>query len=203
MITISPLDPSKTEAAISTISQAFFDDPMYDIILPDKAKRMQGLNAMNAFVLNICMRSGQVDSIAGTSGVALWLPPGKTDLTPVQMLQAGGLTLPFRAGFGPFLRLMSMLGKGDPIHKKAVPGPHWYLAILAVEPLQQGKGFGKALIEHGLARADVDHMPCYLETSNERNKPFYERYGFKVFESFALAEGGPEGWGMLRDPAVS
>lgn len=202
MTTIRPLDPSKTQVAISTISQAFYDDPMFDLALPDKAKRMQYLTHLNEFLLKLVMRSGPVDSIAGTCGVALWLPPGKTELTPFQILQAGGLKLPFRTGFGPFMRMMRMLDKGAAVHKKAAPVPHWYLAMVAVDPSEQGKGLGKALIEHGLARVDADRVPCYLETSNERNMPLYERSGFKVVESFALAEAGPLGWGMLR-PALA
>lgn len=203
MTTIRQLDPSKIQAATSTISEAFYDDPMFELVLPDKTTRMQYLTPLTEFMLKLVMNNGQVDSIAGTGGVALWMPPGKTDLSPGQIMKAGGLKLPFRTGFGPFMRLMRMLDKGSATHKKAVPVPHWYLAMVAVEPSQQGKGLGKALIEHGLARADADRVPCYLETSNERNLPLYERSGFKVVESFVLVEGGPSGWGMLRDAVVA
>jgi hypothetical protein len=55
------------------------------------------------------------------------------------------------------------------------------------------------LVKEGLARADQANYPCYLETSEERNLPFYERCGFKVVESALLGDGGPTAWGMRRD----
>jgi ribosomal protein S18 acetylase RimI-like enzyme len=45
-----------------------------------------------------------------------------------------------------------------------------YLRLLGVEPSDQGRGFGAALLQHGL----------YLETFAERNVPFYLRHGFEL-----------------------
>jgi ribosomal protein S18 acetylase RimI-like enzyme len=58
--------------------------------------------------------------------------------------------------------------------------PHWYLPWFGVEPATQGVGIGSRLMEHCLKFVDVDHHPAYLESSNPRNVPFYERHGFVV-----------------------
>ena len=42
-------------------------------------------------------------------------------------------------------------------------------------------------------------MSCYLESSKERNVPFYERFGFKVIDEIRLLRG-PKMWAMWRDP---
>lgn len=44
---------------------------------------------------------------------------------------------------------------------------HWYLEMCAVHPDHQGKGIGKALLDWGLAQADRDMVPAYLEASHE------------------------------------
>ncbi len=35
-------------------------------------------------------------------------------------------------------------------------------------------------MKHTLARVDAERLPAYLESSNPRNIPFYERHGFEV-----------------------
>ena len=85
----------------------------------------------------------------------------------------------------------------DPRH---VPEPHWYVLVVAVDPTLQGRGLGSALVEEGLARADHSNSPCYLETSEERNVRFYERYGLTVITKVALGRGGPPAWAMRREP---
>jgi len=89
------------------------------------------------------------------------------------------------------------------IHKKHVPEPHWYLAIVAVDPELQGRGLGSALVKEGLMQADQAHCPSYLETSEQRNLAFYERQGFVVVETVILGDGGPPAWAMRREPRGS
>jgi ribosomal protein S18 acetylase RimI-like enzyme len=146
MADIGPFDPDNIEVAIATVSQAFFDDPMYTYIEPDEGKRMRVLKAQNAMAVRLFYRAGLIDSTPDAKAVAMWMKPGHTSPSPVQMLQSGALSVPFRSGFGAFSRLMSALGAGGELHKKAVPGSHWYLGIMAVDPSLQGKGLGTALI---------------------------------------------------------
>ena len=47
--------------------------------------------------------------------------------------------------------------------------PHWHLPMIGELPSMQGKGFGAALLYHGLAQCDRDGLPAYLESSNEGN----------------------------------
>jgi len=42
-----------------------------------------------------------------------------------------------------------------------------------------------------LAAADTDGMPAYLESSNERSLPLYERSGFRVVGELQAVGYGP------------
>ena len=53
------------------------------------------------------------------------------------------------------------------------------LPLIGVDPVQQGRGQGGALLRHALERCDREGMPAYLESSNPRNVPLYERHGFE------------------------
>jgi ribosomal protein S18 acetylase RimI-like enzyme len=89
--------------------------------------------------------------------------------------------------------------------------PHWYLPWIGVRPEAQGKGVGSALLARGLARADADGLPAYLEATSRRNAALYARYGFEV-RAIVEAEAYPEiilmwrpaggGAGQERSPAA-
>ena len=51
-----------------------------------------------------------------------------------------------------------------------------------------------------LERCDAEGLPAYLESSKERNVPFYRRHGFEVREEIHFGPGGPPMWPMWRAP---
>ena len=79
--------------------------------------------------------------------------------------------------------------------------PHWYLAIMGVDPQWQGRGIGSKLMRPALEVLDAEGMPAYLEASTPRSRALYERHGFAVTGEFNLPSGGPTLWQMWRDPA--
>jgi GNAT superfamily N-acetyltransferase len=78
--------------------------------------------------------------------------------------------------------------------------PHWYLEHVAVDADRRGAGLGRALIEHGLRRADADGAPAWLVTSKLTNVPLYERFGFEVRSAEDAPGSGPHLWFMVREP---
>jgi ribosomal protein S18 acetylase RimI-like enzyme len=129
---------------------------------------------------------------------ALWKPPGKWRTSMGELLSMAPLTI------GALRRrlflALSVLSAVEKTHPK--DPPHWYLAVLGTEPDAQGKGAGSAVLQPGLQQCDAQGEPAYLESSKEKNIPFYERHGFRVTEEIALPKGGPPVWGMWRDPQV-
>jgi ribosomal protein S18 acetylase RimI-like enzyme len=66
-----------------------------------------------------------------------------------------------------------------------------------VDPAQQGRGYGSALLEHALCIIDEQGMPAYLEATTERNKALYERYDFEVVGEIQYGTS-PTMWPMYR-----
>jgi ribosomal protein S18 acetylase RimI-like enzyme len=77
--------------------------------------------------------------------------------------------------------------------------PHWYLPLIGVDPVHQGKGHGDALMAHALSRCDRDRVPAYLESSNPRNISLYVRHGFVALGSIQ-AGSSAQIVPMLRRP---
>jgi len=89
------------------------------------------------------------------------------------------------------------LTETEKLHPKV---PHWYLAVIGVEPARQGEGLGGKLLDVVLDRLDGTHVPAYLETSTEGNVAWYRHHGFELQEEVRPAAGGPPIWTMWREP---
>ena len=63
----------------------------------------------------------------------------------------------------------------------------------------QGQGLGSAMLKQGTRICDEAHMPAYLESSNEKNVPLYQRHGFEIVAEETLPRGGPKVWFMWRE----
>lgn len=56
--------------------------------------------------------------------------------------------------------------------------PHWYLAVLGVEPAMHGRGLGARLLESLLALTGPRPAPIYLESDRAESVRFYRAHGF-------------------------
>jgi ribosomal protein S18 acetylase RimI-like enzyme len=184
------------DAMAAQLAQTFFDDPVTSHIFRNPARRGAGLRAyfrtqMRADYLPF----GGCYTTAGYAGSAIWAPAGKPLLTGLRGILTMLPVLPYVASnLGTTLRLLNLIETKHP-HE-----PHWYLASLGTAVEQQGKGVGGALMRPVLEHCDAEGTPCYLESSKERNLPFYRRHGFEVVEEVPLPGDGPPVWTMWREP---
>jgi ribosomal protein S18 acetylase RimI-like enzyme len=80
--------------------------------------------------------------------------------------------------------------------------PHWYLPFIGVDLASQGRGLGAALLRLPLAECDRAHLPAYLESTNPRNQPLYERHGFREVGKISAGDCPPV-VPMLRLPKAA
>jgi len=74
--------------------------------------------------------------------------------------------------------------------------PCWFMDLVAVHPSARVRGLGSQLVRHGLAMAEADGLPAFLETSQPSNVSYYERFGFTVVGEEQGPDGGPTIWFM-------
>jgi GNAT superfamily N-acetyltransferase len=124
-------------------------------------------------------------------GAALWLPPG-IGPDDAKLLAIAEETIA-RHQQSDVMAIFEQMERYHPAE------PHWYLPLLAVDPVHQGKGYGSALLRPVLERCDREKQLAYLESSNPRNVPLYERHGFVVLGSIQSGSS-PTVVPMLRKP---
>jgi ribosomal protein S18 acetylase RimI-like enzyme len=182
---------AEQQAVIDVITLAFGTDPMarwaypnphtYLVVMPETIKAFGG----NGFA------HGAVHLVDGGRAAAMWLPPGvQPDSERLEALTTQHAPPERQADMG---QVFEQMGRFHPEE------PCWYLPLIGVDPACQGRGYGSALLRHALARVDRDRAPAYLESSNPRNVPLYERHGFEILGSIQ-AGSSPTIVPMLRRP---
>jgi ribosomal protein S18 acetylase RimI-like enzyme len=138
------------------------------------------------------LERGRVFATADFSAAALWLPPGERADGDALAALIGETVNPERAAVGAQVGELM-----DACHPDE---PHWYLSMIGVDPARQGRGLGSALLKHCLATlVDSEGVLAYLESSNPKNTPLYERFGFTVVGQIQPADF-PGLTPMLRPP---
>jgi ribosomal protein S18 acetylase RimI-like enzyme len=184
------------DAMAAQMARTFYDDPVTSHIFRNETRRDAALRAyfrtqMKADYLPF----GGCYTAEGYAGSAIWAPAGKPLHTGLRAVLTLLPVFPYVVtNMRTTMRLLALVESKHP-HE-----PHWYLASLGTAVEQQGKGVGGALMRPVLEHCDAEGLPCYLESSKERNLPFYRRHGFEVVEEVALPDDGPLLWTMWREP---
>jgi ribosomal protein S18 acetylase RimI-like enzyme len=191
------LERAKLGEASDVLARAFQDDPAWVWLVPDPERRARLLPWL--FRIGFDVTAADVWATAGpVRGAARWLPPGRPTMRVAPMLRAL-VTTPIRLGSttAPFLAYGRAV---ETMRSEAMPGSHWYLAGIGVDPAAQHSGIGSALLEPGIAAAASEGLPAVLLTNNEANLSFYERHGFQVVSEGATPKDGPHAWAMVKWP---
>jgi len=182
------------------LSSAFIDDPFYTFVFPDAERRTHLLPWLFNKLLNYANHYGLVFADSKYRGISIWLGPKHTRLLPLGVLRSGLFLFPFKVSHLELKRSIKLAQVSNQLHRQAVSTPHFYLEALGVEPLHQGKGLGRALVQAGISHADELQVPSYLETHNPANLGFYQSLGFSIVGSEKPFPSAPQVWGLLRTP---
>lgn len=192
--------PEEIPALAAMLTRAFTHDPFFSYLAgraPERNQRMRdGWTGILRYASARLEHTWTTDDLVG---VAVWLPPGHR--TP---LRDSLRLVPEMARFVGWRRMRLATDAFEVLEGRRrhhVPGAHFYLSVLGVEPDHQGTGIGTALMAPVLDRCDRERLPAYLETAAARNVLLYERVGFEVVEELILPRTDIRGWLMRRAPA--
>jgi GNAT superfamily N-acetyltransferase len=192
----------RDEAALlgQVLADAFAEDPVFAWLIPRQLRGRD--NRMRTFFTSMSrsyLRRGKPCYLAGdASAAALWAAPGAWAMPLSQVIaEAVPNGLAFRRHLFRALRTQIQIERHHARHSP----PHWYLGYLGARRDRQGQGLGTQLLRAVLAGADTHGVPAYLESSNERNLPLYQRNGFRIVGELPALGHGPTIWRMWREPS--
>ena len=164
--------PSEQAAVIDVLTLAFSVDPPVRYIWPGAQDYLPGFAALAAAMGGPAFAAGTAYMTEDGAAAGFWFAPGVERDAEAMSAVAERFMDPERR-----TAVSAAFAQAADYHPQE---PHWYLPLIGVDPAHQGKGLGSRLMRHALARIDADGLPAFLESSNIRNVPLYERHGFEV-----------------------
>lgn len=197
-----PATVADRPAVVATIVAAFANDPTFRYFFPDAATFPDYAAAFAGYLFDRRVHKGTVWICAGGAVAALWDEPEAPDVSSASAPPASAA-----AADPPRLDLpaaeLGRIRAYDAAVEAALPTyPHWYLGVLATRPDHAGRGLGRRLMAHGVARAHAAGMPAVLETMNPSNVDMYVRAGWQVYGQTTAADVPPT-WVLVNPPALA
>jgi GNAT superfamily N-acetyltransferase len=196
---VDVLRAADAAAAVSVLSESFFDYPVMRFVLGqerDYEARLQKL--VTFFVMARVHRDelllGIRDAGNGLCAAALVSYPRAGPSPPRLALLREQTWAQLGAGARARYELF-----GATTAQFAVNAKHVHLNMIGVRRSDQGKGLGGALLRavHGVSASDGASVGVTLTTEVESNVPLYEHVGYAVIGSAAV-ESTFTTWGMYR-----
>ena len=172
MATISIGTPADKARLLHTLVLGFSADPVARWASPAAATYMSRRHEFFGAFGGAAFEHGTAFVADDGAAVATWLPPGVAPDGEVMAAIMDEQTPPHRKA-----EMDDLVEQMDRFHPKE---PHWYLPLIAADPAHRGRGLGTALMEAAIAVIDADGRPAWLESSNPRNIPLYQRFGFEI-----------------------
>jgi ribosomal protein S18 acetylase RimI-like enzyme len=187
---------SEIDGIAGAMARAFADDPALGFLLGEGRREERLTRFFAAELEHVAFPHEIVWTTDGLLGGAIWAKPGHWRVPVAATIRETPDMLPVfgrRLGLAVWTRL-----RMERLHPKRPES--YYLAAIGLDPSQQGRGLGSALMSPMLERMDSERTAAYLEASSTRSRALYERHGFVTTGEIRLPRGGPPIWPMWRDP---
>jgi GNAT superfamily N-acetyltransferase len=190
MAAVQKASEKDADQCLAVIVLAFATDPVARFFYPDPSTYFECFPRLIGVFGGGAFAAGSAYFIDGAA-VALWIPPDTAGYEEALMALFEE-TVPS----GHRERVFSIIEEMGAYHPV---GPHWYLPLIGTDPVQQGRGFGAALLGHVTSICDQEALPAYLEASSPRSVPLYQRHGFEQLGTIQVGDSPPIA-PMLRVP---
>jgi len=197
---VRPSHPKNINHLAHAVSQAFFDDPLFQYFFPDEATRLQLSFYTFKFIIAHALQKGFVsETSAALEGIFVVLPSDHIHRGVMDQIRFGALQMLLRQGGAALNRQKTASEYMKSLHAHYLSRPHLYWSTIAVAAGSRGQGFASALMRPMLAKADAAERPCYLDTHNEDNVRLYQHFGFRVVHDSMIPHSPVRHWAMIRD----
>ena len=168
---------------VEILSASFDDNKSVNFVVKQDKNREKRIKGLMEYSFDICNAFGDVWISEDGQACALVLMPDKKKASLSAILWDVRLALSVISinRIGPVL---SRESKIKSFHPKE---PFSYLWFIGVKPELQNKWNGSQLLREIIKESKQGKRPIYLETSVERNLPWYKNHGFEIYNTLDLS----------------
>ncbi|MFA9559976.1 GNAT family N-acetyltransferase [Evansella sp. AB-rgal1] len=178
------------ETHISLLSQAFEKDPMFVHLFSNRKDKDQSKVLIRFIMKRNRLLDGLIltDHAKEPSCVAIVDRP--VNLKRISIMSKIRLNIEmFKLIFQLPLHVLRFLTKYQKQTFSSAPNePHYYLTMIGVEPVSQGKGIGSKVLRevHNIAESSQPSYPIALDTENRENVDYYRSFGYELKETIII-----------------
>jgi ribosomal protein S18 acetylase RimI-like enzyme len=174
--------PSQKAQVIEILTESFDENKSVNYVVKQDEIRKDRIRGLMNYSYNVCNAFGEVWFSEDEQACALVLYPDKKRTT----LSAVLWDIKLAASVIGLSRVGQVLARESKIKAFHPKQPFSYLWFIGVNPKFQNGGKGSRLLQEVIEHSERHSRPIYLETSVDRNLPWYQKFGFEIFQSFDL-----------------
>lgn len=168
---------------VQILSRSFSDNKSVNYIVRQDSKRDLRISSLMEYSFLTCLDFGEVYLSEDGRCCALVMFPDRKRTTLRSIWRDVSLIF----SVASIARQFKVLRR-EWLIKKRYPSKEdlYYIWFVGCEVESQGRGRGTQMMEFLLSEAEQMKRPVYLETSVERYVPWYQRFGFQVYDQLDL-----------------
>ena len=165
------------DLVVDILSVAFDENRSVNYIIPQDQFRKKRIRALMDYSFETCYLSGNVYLSDDEKAVVLVSFPERKKMS-FRSILADLKLISKGTGFGNILKVLQ---REKAISSHYPDTPIYYLWFIGVSPGYQNQGIGGRLLTEVIRDAENLGRPVYLETSTEKNLPWYSKAGFTIY----------------------
>ena len=169
---------SERKTVVSILTAAFADNKSVNFILKQDKKRNHRIRKLMEYSFDYCHWFGEILLSDDKKACALIIFPDKKKTT-FKSIVADIKLITSCTGLSNAKKAIQREATIKKIHPHQ---PFTYLWFIGVIPSEQNKGAGTVLLRQILEKSKTEGRPVILETSTERNLPWYLKHGFTIYK---------------------
>lgn len=162
---------------LDILTKSFADNRSVNYVIKQDDKKAIRLKRLMEYSFDTCFTYGEILLSNDRKGCALIIFPEKK-ITTLKSILSDIKLIMFCTGINNAIKAM----KRESAIKKVQPKELiYYLWFIGVYPTEQNKGIGTRLIQEIINHSATLGRPICLETSTEKNIPWYQQIGFTIY----------------------
>lgn len=178
--------------SVQIITDTFEVNPSVNIVIGDKGNRSKKIRRLAEYAFIKALNRDGAYLSENKKGTALCFRSnfGSSNFRELYFELRFAFSLPIRKTF-------QTLKRESYLKKHRYKDEHLYFWFFGVR--KDGEQAAFEIKDHLFQLSKKEDLPILLETSVERNKKIYERYGFKVYHEWPDSGSGKTLWFMKRE----
>ena len=174
-------DKSDKNKVIEILTNSFYDNQSVNYIISHKHDKEQ-ITALMDYSFEQCYLFGDIYLSDDKNACALLLYPHKKSFS----FKAVWLDIKLIIRAIGVHRIFKALNRESSIKRLQPKVDMVYLWFIGVNPALQHTGIGSKMLSDILWKTKQQNLPVFLETSTVINIPWYEKFGFEIYEKLEL-----------------